>query len=571
MERYKVFFLYSMVFLYIILVPIFIYSQSYRIMGMGKELSWIVEDGYTDILKNPAEVALIEKEISLNASALLFSDPLISKVDTVELTNPYFDEFIYSLEPVSISECIDRPYLLSWVLNLGRLKGFVCFDFQKHTNSVSPKYRMQGPNYNSFDWVYDDTVRAGTTTTIHDRGTSTLEDDYLVFNSRTGKIYNEDDGDIIFSFTTGGNISYNFAYGLRYAFEKYYNNADPMWAKFCYYHGYECEKYPMGRVENVEEVYRIEEIGDSSIEALDVHKKSNDDINNNIINHTVSFGLKCGIESQWSFDLVPLLKLQYKNFSNEQSMITFVDYDPDKDDDHYLGFSNDIEYESKRDIKAFNLFGYGLGFAGRLSKNVGERERLRFISNVYLSRLKDNEALEDTSYLSVFTSDNDYDTLFYNFSRKGKMQEKLNKYSFGAGIEGGISDNTLIALGGIISYTSNVKSFEFTESDSSGIDIKGTEEIISNTTTLSLPIGFESYMNDYLAFRLGIVEYLTWNTEREVLVKEMEEASKTYMYRTESCYTYGLFVGNDKIQFDIFGETDILKIKDIQVSVSFKM
>ena len=173
---------------------------------------------------------------------------------------------------------------------------------------------MRDPENERFYWVYDETVSAGTTSTIYNDETSTPSDDYLVFNSRNGTVYYEDDGNIVISFTAGKNISDNSAFGLQYSFERYYNNADPVYVKSNYY-----SNYTLGRMENIEEVYRIEELGDSSYEeSFDVNKKSNNDIDNIVMTHTLACGFKSGIENQWSFDFVPKLSLQLQKFKNEQ-------------------------------------------------------------------------------------------------------------------------------------------------------------------------------------------------------------------------------------------------------------
>ena len=373
---------------------------------------------------------------------------------------------------------------------------------------------------------------------------------------------------MVLSFIAGKNLSDRVALGLRYTFEKYYNNADPMCVKVYDYFLF----YPVGRVENLTETYRIEELGDSSAEeSFDVTQTSNTDISNNLSAHILSCGFK-GIANKWCFDMVPKISIHSKNYKNNYSGIKNADYDPDNDNINRYGNLYDKEYYKNDNIMEFELFGYGLGFTGRISREINESTWLRFVFDASNEYLHDDESKEKSISTSILTNDGNVNETSSVTSKKGEKEKSLKTYGFGIGMEKDLMDNIKIAMATILNKQSDKVTFDYTKTEINSTRFKARDEATEQLTILSLPLGIETYLTKNVGIRMGIVEYLIWETETHCVNENLTNVSTSEdSFTTGRNSTWGMCLKNEKIEIDILGLTNLLEIKDLQFSISIKI
>lgn len=553
---------------------------SFRIRSMGEDLSWIVEDEYTDLLRNPAYFADLNRtRVYTNFSNLMGRDQSFlgyteQGVDTIIYYDYWGDpKFIiyvpWAKDQLTSYEGRDAPYLLAGFFP--RI-GVLC-DAWLDKSSGSTRYTMENPSYEYFLWVYDPHLEEGTTVTYSDNDTpGDTTDDFKTINAHGGDIFSTDDGGWEFDLALGERLSASAAWGLGYHVVDSWHRGE---ASVTYEPDQGFEYHYTKR--DVFHRYEVEEVGSNSgQEAFQVSKNSNDQIEDGGTSQTITLGLLRGLSSGQSLDVVGKIILISKDIVHNDISTLFANYDPDGDGRRYRNRYFDSYYQNESEVRQGTFKGTAWGLSGRWSARAREIATVRLLGGISWSHLTSHNVKRADCDLSVTTTGASVETTGFSVVGSGRGDEKHTSMDVGMGTEFQVTERVLLGTGCRLvkdEWKREYKLEYIAQNDSS---YSGEEDESVSSTSIRLPLGLEFELPRAFRARLGMSHSFTsWEEQRGTYRPDEKGGSHSGGSRdisnlSRTVYSYGLGYSHKHFELDLIGLTDLTQLSDLLFSLAFK-
>lgn len=520
-------------------------QTSFRIRSMGEELQWVVDDDYTDVLRNPAAVADLSKSCVLTNLSNL----------TGGTHTPFdYEGNVYSGDAGS--------YLIGAFHKFDDWTVGAIADCWKSDawEIMTREMNTDFSDYYGFGWSgygYGG-GEEGTWVTDFDNGTDTSSDDYRVAESKSGTSDEVASGrDVMLLFGRKG-------HGFRYDFIQ---SEGP-------------NRYTGGLLHS----YDLMEVGSNSAqEAVRATQQEATESDVSGTRHRLSYGMTREFGEGAGLDIVAGLILVNESYDVETRRKKQIDFDPDNDGvshdtSYYDRYYNQYQYQSV-DTYEGSSDGFGYELSARYTKQVTEGFRFR--------------AMAETRYVAMESEDYRDDFV---------MHEVMTAFEGGTGFSneeetargGSCEDNTLetaVGIGGVLRPAASicvgfgVKWYhEYSETlldlDVLDEEEEGTykQESRAYLHRVSLPVGFEYSFGRRYAVRLGVntsfysEKYETSATGQDpddpstelIGVTSMEFASWN---TTEYSYGFGWDL-TESLHLDMMGMTDLTDIGSVLLALT---
>ncbi|MFZ0389018.1 MAG: hypothetical protein WAN36_01055 [Calditrichia bacterium] len=496
-------------------------NESFRLRGIGQELRWIVNDRYTNIFINPAELNLINKNhLFTNLSNLSGSPRRI-------------------LDPDQIYQNESGAFLIGTFYRMRSFNLGVMAEIWKDRQWATGTYRMPYPfsDYH-FNWTaYSN--QEGSWLQETDNGT--------VENIQHGHSINSDGQGINFQFLFSRK-SFGLAYQLIYSRPPDLPYHDDL------YH-----------------YYKLTEGGPQPIESIEAIQTEKNDPNSISQIHRLNAGFILPLKNNDSLDFTAGLSYYRNNQEASGVKTKEINYDPDNDQNTPFS-TNYYQYYLRDETKTDNRpAGLGIQTGIRYSKKLQKELTLRMTGMLSYQPAKDSDYSISNNFNEIMLDVNG-NTLFSTHDSSTSEGTRTQRDLLGSVTAGAaITPVPRVTAGLAIRYEYE----RFNRKDD--LDQK-KNEIVHRYHRLILPAGGEYRPTDKLALRLGTVSI--WQAHRyENDVFEVGEPG-SHLYKVnakgvnsratmETRYSYGLgYRINSSLQFDFTGITDLTEISSLLLSVT---
>ncbi|MEA3446634.1 MAG: hypothetical protein U9R19_18105, partial [Bacteroidota bacterium] len=444
-------------------------STSLRIKAMGTELSWIVDDEYTDIMHNPAAINLLSSNRIISAVG---NNPG-SEVGFLK----YLDnKYKYSRGVASLGGFFKlSDWNFGLYLRYGQNKKWKEFDYGMYFNFIS--------SY-AFYWAIKNDKTNGGITFDYDNGTPDLDDDWKTYDERTGLEYYVDN-ESRSAFITLGKGNWGFTY-------RYYNFISAA---------------PPNFLQSASHVYSLTEIGsDSPQEAVYAFQQEINETKRETNQHIFSFGNIRKYGNGNRLDLSANFKITSQKNSSEYRRKKEIDYDPDCDDVYYSDMSPYNTYKKYLfqllETTNENYMATGFQINTRYTKKLSDILQTRLICRLSYDKEKSSNYSQQSQMMEEMIGDsiceNHYITLHADKSRQ------LYSSLFGVGVS--INPTKALTVAYAIKWYSNldIPHFHILNSEGDANYVFQNEFFKFKQNKIVVPIGLEYWLKKRIAFRLGM-------------------------------------------------------------------
>lgn len=516
--------------------------NSYRIQSMGNNLAWIVDDPYTDIMHNPAELNTITKIwLFTNLSGLGNEKHMIFD------NGGNFYQGVYA------------PALLGMFYPLGNWKLAVIGQYIDVFDKTTASYVMPG-NLSSqyqFDW-YTDSGNSGTSIKIMDNGTDNPNDDYRITDEISGtKLndqYNYSDFDVLLARQRWG-IRYNMTIRDKV-------NGDP-------------------QLNNVSHTYRITEIGSQSAkESVWAEQLENSENSQTSISHSLHLGIQGNMNDKVRWDLLGKLMVKTNKLNESDKREKNIDYDPDSDgipyNEYPMWYPDYLMYDYQYESSSIRRETITTALAtGRLIRDVNSDNHLVIYGTFGVFKTTDDKYYEHGMSSELLTTQTSTEIDEYSdWEITGSITSKGLKGTLAIGNYRIIGEKLYLGYGAIAKGVSSTTSNSYSGSDNYSQTLENVD------FTLELPVGMEYEINQKIRLRLGVNNQFYFNSysrddERTVISSDGIWNNNLIFQRdlrtNYTKYSYGLAINpSQSFQIDIMGITNLTEISDFYISIIFR-